>query len=212
MTAELFDYFRSTASWRVRIACNLKAVRPQRRFVALRRGEQRSDTFRAVNPAGLVPFWREGDFRLAQSLAVIERLDETIPEPPLFPRQPERRALVREIALTIACDIHPLGNLRVLDRLTASFGADDEARAAWAAHWIEDGFHGIETRLRQAAGRFCVGDQVTLADICLVPQVFNARRFGIDLTPFPIILRVEAEAAALPAFAAAEPARQPDAG
>jgi maleylpyruvate isomerase len=161
-----------------------------------------------------VPVWRDADgFTLAQSLAIIEYLDEIYPDPPLLPNDPRQKALCREIANTIACDIHPIGNLRVLEKLAADYGAGDAARAAWKRHWIGTGtgFGAIEARLAAIAGRHAVGDQITLADICLVPQVYNARRFGLDLAPFPRIVAADAAAREQPAFAAAAPEAQPDA-
>lgn len=210
-TPLLLGYWRSSAAYRVRIAVGIKGLEPRHGFVHLRKGEQRGAAHRAVNPAGLVPSWQEGDLTLAQSLAIIEYLDEKYPGPPLLPERPAERAIAREIALTIACDIHPLGNLRVLDKLSAEFGADAAARAAWNRHWIALGFDAIEARLASSAGRFAVGDAPTLADICLVPQVYNARRWELDLAPYPRILAADAAARAVPAFAAAAPENQPDA-
>ncbi|MCF3945149.1 maleylacetoacetate isomerase [Acidiphilium sp. AL] len=207
----LYGYFRSSAAYRVRIALNLKNVPAETVSVHLRKGEQRGGAHLALNPAGLVPVWREDDgFTLGQSLAIIEYLDELHPEPPLLPADPRLRAWTREIALTIACDIHPLGNLRVLERLTSEFGADAGARKLWYRHWMALGFTAIEARLAQTAGRHAVGDAPTLADICLVPQLYNARRFGLDLTLYPRLVAVDEAARALPAFAAAAPERQPD--
>jgi maleylpyruvate isomerase len=157
-----------------------------------------------------VPYWVEGDFTLAQSLAIIEYLDETHPAPPLLPSDPKSRAISRELAQVVCCDIHPIGNLRVLNRLIG-MGIDDAARTKWSQHWIETGFEAIEARLSQLAGPFALGDQPTLADICIVPQVFNARRFGVDLAPYPRIRGIDEAAAKIEAFAAAEPGRQPDA-
>ncbi|NVN88337.1 MAG: maleylacetoacetate isomerase [Rhodopseudomonas sp.] len=208
--AVLYGYFRSTAAYRVRIALGLKGLRAEQKFVHLRKGEQTQAAFRWINPAGLVPYWVEGDFSLAQSLAIIEYLDETHPEPPLLPRNPRDRAIVREIALAVCCDIHPIGNLRVLNRLT-ELGIDDAARAQWSKHWIETGFEAIEARLAQLPGPFAFGAQPTLADICIVPQVFNAHRFDVDLAPFERIRQIEAAAFNVEAFVAAEPGRQPDA-
>ncbi len=150
---------------------------------------------------------------LTQSLAIVEWLDETHPSPPLLPGTPTERARVRALALAIACDIHPLNNLRVLQYLTGALGATDAARDAWYAHWCEVGLRALETRLARdpATGRFCHGDAPTLADVCLVPQLANARRVALDLAPFPTLLRIEATCVALPAFADAAPARQPDA-
>jgi maleylacetoacetate isomerase len=209
--ATLFGYWRSSAAYRVRIACNLKGVDPKQQFVHLRRGEQRAAAHLARNPAGLVPVWREGEFSLSQSLAIIEYLDETHPEPKLLPGDARRRASIREIALDIAADIHPIANLRVLDALTADFKADAAARAAWLRRWIGLGLAAVEARLRQTAGRFAVGDAVTLADVCLVPQLYNARRFDLDLSPFPKTVEVDGHARTLSAFAQAAPENQPDA-
>jgi maleylpyruvate isomerase len=208
----LYDYWRSSAAYRVRIALNIKGVAAERVFVDLRKGEQRGQEHRKLYPAGLVPVWREADgFTLAQSLAIIAYLDELCPEPPLLPEDLRQKAICREIALTVACDIHPLGNLRVLNQLAADYGAEAMAKAAWAQRWIALGFEAIEARLAQSAGRFAVGDRMTLADICIVPQVANARRFRLDLTPYPRIVAADAAARAEPAVAAAAPERQPDA-
>jgi maleylpyruvate isomerase len=208
----LFGYWRSSAAYRVRIALNLKRVTARHVSVQLQLGEQTRDDHRARNPAGLVPVWCEADgFTLSQSLAIIEYLDEIYPDPPLLPNDPRQRALCREIAYTIACDIHPIGNLRVLEKLTADYGAGAAARAAWNRHWIGIGFGAIEARLAVIAGRHAVGDKITLADICLVPQVYNARRAGLDLAPYPRIAAADAAACEQPGFAAAAPEAQPDA-
>jgi maleylacetoacetate isomerase len=208
----LFGYWRSSAVYRVRIALNLKRITARQVSVQLQLGEQTSDEHRARNPAGLVPVWREADgFTLAQSLAIIEYLDEIYRDPPLLPIEPRQKAVCREIAYSIACDIHPLGNLRVLEKLTADYGAGAGARAAWNRHWIATGLGAIEARLAAIAGRHAVGDQITLADICLVPQVYNARRAGLDLAPYPRIAAADAAARAQPAFAQAAPEAQPEA-
>lgn len=207
----LYGYFRSSAAYRVRIALNLKGLEVEHRFVHLRKGEQRAEDFVRRNPAGLVPYWSELGFGLAQSLAIIEYLDEVRPDPPLLPGSARDRAIIREIALTVATDIHPLGNLRVLDRLTRDHGADEAARAAWVSAWVERGFEAIEKRLASTPGRLCYGDTPTLADICLVPQMFNARRFGVDLTRFPLIVRTDAALGEIEAFQKAQPSRQSDA-
>jgi len=208
----LFGYWRSSAAYRVRITLNLKRIAARHVSVRLQLGEQESDEHRARNPAGLVPVWRDPDgFTLAQSLAIIDYLDEIYPDPPLLPNDPRQKALCREIAYTIACDIHPIGNLRVLEKLTADYGAGAGARAAWNRHWIGIGFGAIEARLAAIAGRHAVGDQITLADICLVPQVYNARRAGLDLAPYPGIAAADAAAREQSAFAAAAPEAQPDA-
>jgi maleylpyruvate isomerase len=208
----LIGYFRSSAAYRVRIALNLKGQVAEHAFVHLRKGEQSGPAHRALNPAGLVPVWCEPEgFTLSQSLAIIEYLDEIFPEPPLLPREPRRRAVAREIAFSIACDIHPVGNLRVLEKLSSDYDADAEARAAWNRHWIAISFGAIEARLAESAGVYAVGDFPTLADVCLAPQVYNARRFAFDLKPFPRIVAADAAACAHPAFAAAAPENQPDA-
>lgn len=208
----LYGYWRSSAAYRVRIALNLKGITAKAAPVDLRRGDQRKDHYRVKAPSALVPMWEEDSFRLTQSLAIIEYLDERFPDPPLLPQDPRLRATCREIAYTIACDIHPLGNLRVLDKLGADFSADGAARRAWAGHWIASGFAAIEARLAEMAGLHAIGDRVTLADICLVPQAYNARRFEVDLSPYPRIVAADAAARAHPAFAAAAPEQQADAG
>ena len=211
---KLYDYFRSSAAYRVRIALNLKNIAPERAFVHLRHGAQHDADYLDLNPQGLVPLVVADDgAALTQSIAIIEWLDETHPAPPLLPGTPVERARVRSLALAIACDIHPLNNLRVLKYLTGTLGATDTARDTWYAHWCEVGLRALETRLARepATGTFCHGDTPTLADICLVPQLANARRVTLDLTQFPTLLRIEAASIALPAFAAAAPANQPDA-
>jgi len=211
---KLYDYFRSSAAYRVRIALNLKGLAPERAFVHLRRGAQRGDDYLALNPQGLVPsLVTDGGDVLTQSLAIIEWLDETQPRPPLLPPDPAGRARVRSLALAIACDIHPLNNLRVLNYLTGTLGATEAQKNGWYRYWCDVGLEALETRLaREAAtGSFCHGDVPGLADICLVPQLANARRVDLDLAPYPTLLRIEAACNALPAFADAGPARQPDA-
>ena len=211
----LYDYFRSSAAYRVRIALNLKGITPdERTYVHLRMGSQRAQDYLALNPQGLVPALALDDGNvLTQSLAIVEYLDETRPEPPLLPHDPVARARVRAIALQIACDIHPLDNLRVLNYLIGTMGMSREQKDGWYRYWIDVGFEALEKMLAAdaATGRFCHGDAPTLADICLVPQMANARRFSIDLSPYPTLMRIESACNALPAFAAAAPARQPDA-
>ena len=211
---KLYDYFRSSAAYRVRIALNLKGVAPERVFVHLRKGAQREEDYLALNPQGLVPALAiEGGAVLTQSLAILEWLDETCPMPPLLPDDAAGRARVRAIALSIACDIHPLDNTRVLNYLTGTLGLSAAQKDGWYKYWIDVGFEALETRLaREAAtGRFCHGDSPTIADICLVPQLANARRVAMDLAPYPTLTRIETACLALPAFANAAPARQPDA-
>ena len=211
---KLYDYFRSSAAYRVRIALNLKGVVPERAFVHLRRNAQRSEDYLALNPQGLVPMLVADDSAvLTQSLAIVEYLDEAYPAPPLLPAAPTERARVRGIALEIACDIHPLNNLRVLQYLKNTLGVSEEQKDAWYKYWIDVGLEALETRLARdaATGRFCHGDTPTLADICLVPQLANARRMNIDVAPYPTLTRIEAAAISLPAFVDAAPAKQPDA-
>ena len=211
---KLYDYFRSSAAYRVRIALNLKGVTPERAFVHLRHGAQRGDDYLALNPQGLVPsLVTDGGDVLTQSLAIIEWLDETQPRPPLLPPDPVGRARVRSLALAIACDIHPLNNLRVLNYLTGTLGATEAQRNGWYRYWCDVGLEALETNLARevATGSFCHGDVPTVADICLVPQLANARRVDLDLAPYPTLLRIETACIALPAFADAAPSRQPDA-
>ena len=210
-----YDYYRSSAAYRCRIALNLKGMAPERRFVHLRRKDHRAADYLAVNPQGLVPALQLDDGTvLTQSLAIIEYLDTVQPAPPLLPADPVERARVRAIALAIACDIHPLQNLRVLNHLSDAFGIDEITRTQkWCCHWIEEGLRGVEGLLAgdRQTGRFCHGNQPTLADCCLVPQIFNARRFGCDLASYPEVTRIVEECMALPAFADTQPSRQPDA-
>ena len=211
---KLYDYFRSSAAYRVRIALNLKGLSPERTFIHLRRGAHRADEYLELNPQGLVPsLVTDGGDVLTQSLAIIEWLDETQREPPLLPADSAGRARVRSLALAIACDIHPLNNLRVLNYLTGTLGATDAQRDGWYRYWCDVGFEALETRLARdaATGAYCHGDTPTIADICLVPQLANSRRVHLDLSPYPTLLRIEAACTALPAFANATPAKQPDA-
>ena len=211
---KLYDYFRSSAAFRVRIALNLKGIVAERSFVHLRNGVQRGAEYLERNPQGLVPALELDDGSvLTQSLAIIEYLDETHPNPPLLPTQPADRARVRAIALAIVSDIHPIANLRVLQYLQKTLGAADAARDAWYAHWNEVGLAALEKQLARdpRTGRFCHGDSPTLADCCVVPQLANARRIALDVAAFPTLLRIESACLSLAAFADAAPARQPDA-
>jgi len=211
----LYTYFRSSAAYRVRIALNLKGLDYQAIPVHLLKdgGQQLQPDYRALNPAALVPTLQDAALTLTQSLAILEYLEETRPQPPLLPADAAGRARVRALALTVACDIHPLNNLRVLRYLehTLKIGAD--ARQEWYRHWIMDGMTALETHLSAdpATGLFCHGDTPTIADCCLIPQVYNAERFGIDLTLYPTVRRIAAHCATLPAFSAAHPGRQADA-
>ena len=208
----LYTYFRSSAAYRVRIALNLKGLAYEPVFVHLRRGEQEGETYRAVNPQGLVPALETEDGVIAQSLAIIEYLEETHPTPPLLPADPFARAQVRRMAQIVACDIHPLNNLAVLKTLKRDFGADEQAIGRWYAQWIHRGFAALEALVARYGSRErCFGEAVTLADVCLVPQMANARRFAVDLAPFPRLVAIDAAVRELPAFAAAAPEAQPDA-
>ena len=207
----LYDYFRSSACFRVRIAMNLKGLTAERRYIHLRKGEQRNPDYLAVNPQGLVPLLVVGERRISQSLAIMEYLDETHPQPPLLPATAEERAFVRSIALSIACDIHPIDNTRVMAYLERELTIDQPRRDDWYRHWIRLGFEAIEKHLDGRDTKFCAGATPTLADICLVPQVFNSKRVNLDLAPFPRIRSVFDACMAVPAFADAQPSRQPDA-
>jgi maleylacetoacetate isomerase len=206
MKLVLYDYYRSSASYRVRIALNLKGADYERVPVNLLEGEQRDETYRQRNPQGFVPMLEADGKRLTQSLAIIGWLDAHFAEPRLIPADPNEGAHVRALALTIAADIHPLNNLRVLKHL-AGLGLDQAARDDWYRHWIEEGFDALEALAAPRAGHHLSGDGVTLADVCLVPQMFNARRFEVDLSPYPTLVRADAEARTLDAFAAAHPDR-----
>ncbi len=209
---KLYGYFRSSAAFRVRIALNLKGLAFENVFVHLRKGEQRRPDYLALNPQGLVPtlVTDEGAV-LTQSLAIIEYLDETHPEPPLLPGTAADRARIRALAGIVACDIHPLNNVRVLNYLTGEMGQSRDAMLAWYRHWIALGLGALEGHLAGRAGRFCHGDAPTLADVCLVPQIFNARRFDCPLDDYPTVMRVFENALALDAVERALPANQPDA-
>jgi len=207
----LYDYWRSSAAYRVRIALALKGVDCERVAINLLDGAQQAPDYKARNPQGLVPMLDLGGERLTQSLAIIDRLDSLWPEPRLVPADPAARAEVLEMALVVAADIHPINNLRVLKYL-AGLGVGQAARDDWYRHWIAEGFAALEALAARRAGRFLRGDEVTLADVCLVPQMFNARRLGLPLDPYPTLVRVDAEAGAFPAFAAAHPERVAPAG
>ena len=212
MTMILHGYYRSSAAYRVRIALALKGVEAQHVYHHLRHGEQRAQDYLAVNPQGLVPALETAGTTLSQSMAIIEYLDETIPGAPLMPADPIARARVRALAQTVACDIHPIDNLRVLKYLRQELGHDEAIIQRWYNHWIAAGFDAIEHRLAEPqTGRFMHGDTPTLADICLVPQVTNAGNYSLDMTPYPRIRQIYDAAMAMPAFADAAPARQADA-
>ena len=216
---QLYSYFRSSAAYRLRIALHLKGLAFDTVPVHLLKGggEQLQSAYRAINPAALVPALNidadNDGTTLTQSLAIMEYLDETHPQPPLLPADALGRARVRALALTVACDIHPLNNLRVLTYLSGELQASGDARNAWARHWMALGFATLEQHLANdaATGLCCHGDTPTLADCCVVPQVFNARRFELDLAPYPTLVRIAEHCETLPAFIAAHPAQQPDA-
>jgi maleylacetoacetate isomerase len=209
---KLYGFSRSSAAFRVRIALNLKRLDYENAFIHLRRGEQAEPEFLGVNPQGLVPALEIDGQRLTQSLPIIEYLDEMHPEPPLLPRDPAGRARVRALAAIVACDIHPLNNLRVLRYLHGPLGHDQGAIETWYNHWIDSGFRGIERLLAgdRRTGAFCHGERPGLADIALVPQVVNAERYRLDLAPYPTIARIFETCMKLDAFAASHPERQPD--
>ncbi len=208
---KFYGYFRSSAAYRCRIAFNLKGVQPEFIAVNLRAGDQKSDAFLDLNPQGLVPMLDTGTDRLTQSMAIIEWLDETHPTPPLLPQDPAARAHVRAFAQIIACDIHPLQNLRVLQFLKGHYGQDQDGLDAWCRNWIAPGLAACEAMAAaRPQGAFAFGDTPGLAEILLVPQMFSAERFHLDLAAFPRLNAIRAACAALPAFADAHPARQPD--
>lgn len=205
MILVLHDYWRSSSAYRVRIALALKGVAYERVAVNLLAGEQRGEANRAVNPQGLVPTLVADGVAMTQSLAIVDWLDATYPAPPLIPRDPAARALAWAQALTIAADIHPIDNLRVLKRLEAQFGADQPAKDAWYVHWIGEGLDALEAMAGD--GPFLGGEAAGLADLCLAPQLYNARRFGMDAARWPRLAAADAAASALSAFAAAHPDR-----
>ena len=212
---KLYTYFRSSAAYRVRIALNLKGLAYEAVPVHLLRngGEQLAEAYREVNPAGLLPALEDDGAVITQSLAIIEYLDEMHAMVPLLPQDALGRARVRALSQTIACDTHPLTNLRVLKHLKGPLGLSEEAKMDWYRHWMKEGMAVLEAQLARSGdtGRFCHRDTPTMADCCLVPQVFNAQRFEIDLAPYPTIARIHGHCAGLPAFVAAHPAQQPDA-
>lgn len=207
---ELYGYFRSSAAYRLRIALNLKGIEVKQIPVNLLNGEQKSDAYKAINPQGLVPSLKtdEGDF-LTQSPAILEWLEEQYPAQPLLPQEPLARAKVRSLCMQIACDIHPICNLRVLKYVANDLGAGDEGKLRWIHHWIGEGFSAFEQQL--GAGPYCMGEQITLADVYLIPQVFNALRFKLPMHAYPKIMAVYHACNQLSAFQQAAPDQQPDA-
>jgi maleylpyruvate isomerase len=212
---KLYTFFRSSASFRVRIALNLKGLTCDQAPIHLRRGggEQLMAAYKSINPQALVPALEDNGKILTQSLAIIEYLDEKFPKPPLLPVDPADKAFVRSLAMVIACEVHPIQNLRVLNHIKATYHQTDAEVNPWAQHWIDLGLRAIEQMIVAQSRRekFCFGDRPTLADICLIPQLGNARRFGCDLSKYPTILEIEKNCMAIPAFADAAPEKQPDA-
>ncbi|MBD8617559.1 maleylacetoacetate isomerase [Sphingomonas sp. CFBP 13728] len=211
MSLTLHGYWRSTTAYRVRIAIAVKGVEYAQVTHDLRKGEQRDAEYGALNPQGLVPALATDDAVLTQSPAILEWIDETYPNPPLLPADANGRAIVRAMAATIACDIHPVNNLRILNALRTELGADEVAVNRWIARWIGDGFAALETQIARYGDGFAFGAAPTIADCHLVPQVYSAERFAVDLSPYPKLKAAAENARALPAFAAAHPDRQPDA-
>jgi maleylpyruvate isomerase len=212
---KLYTFFRSSASYRVRIALNLKGLDYEQAPIHLRRGggEQLKPSYKAINPQALVPALEDEGQIFSQSLAIIEYLEERYPKPPLLPSDPAQRAVVRSMALLIACEVHPIQNLRVLNHLKSDHKQSDDDTTRWARHWINLGFSALEQMIISVTeqGDFCFGKTPTMADICLVPQLGNARRFGVDLSAYPKLLAIESACMSLPAFANAAPEKQPDA-
>jgi maleylacetoacetate isomerase len=213
---KLYTYFRSSAAFRVRIALNLKGLAYDPVLVHLPKGEHRRPEYAEVDPQALLPTLVDGERALSQSLAIIEYLEETRPEPPLLPADAAGRARVRSLSLLVACEIHPLNNLRTLQHLKRALGQNEEQINAWYRHWIADGFAKLEADLNRdksggGTGRFCHGDAPTMADCCLVPQVFNAKRYSADLGPYPTLMRIFDACMKLEAFDRAQPSKQPDA-
>ena len=211
---KLFTYFRSSAAYRVRIALNLKGLAYDALPVHLVRGggEHLQDDYRQINPSALVPSFQDQHITLSQSMAIIEYLEEVYPEPPLLPQDAPGRARVRELAQIVACDIHPVNNLRVLKYLVGQLGLPEQVKIDWYRHWIVEGFNALEAHLARdpGAGPYCHGDHPTIADCYLVPQVFNAQRFDVDLAAYPNIDRIHSRCSELAAFKAAHPSQQPD--
>lgn len=210
---KLYSFFQSSSSYRVRIALNLKGLAPEMAYVNLTKGEHRNESYAAVNTQMIVPTLIDKGHMFSQSLAIMEYLEEAYPNPPIMPKDPIARAYVRELALVIAADTSPLGNLKVRKYLESAHGLDKDAQTQWIQHWVADGLAAFEKTagLSKQSGKFCCGDTPTIADCCLSPQIFNAQRFKCDLTPYKHIMRIVENCAAHPAFAAAHPSKQADA-
>jgi maleylacetoacetate isomerase len=210
---DLYTFFRSSTSYRLRIALAYKGLDHTPHYVSLPKMEHREPQYRALHPQGLVPLLVDGGRSLIQSMAIIEYLDETYPDPPLMPKDIAGRAYVRAVSQIIGCEIHPLNNVRVLKRIQSQFGADEDATKAWYRHWIAEGFDGLESYVASAgvAGKFCHGDGVTMADVCLVPQIFNAQRFDCPLDAYPLLNAIFSRCMALDAFRTTQPSTQADA-
>ena len=213
MSRQLYTFFRSSTSFRLRIALAYKRLDYEPHYVSLPKMEHRVPSYRDINPQGLVPLLVEGGRSLIQSMAIIEYLDEVYPDPPLMPKDPIGRVYVRSVSQILGCEIHPLNNVRVLKHLKAQFGADEAATNAWYEHWIAEGLSGLEGYLTREgmSGDFCYGNTVTMADICLVPQIFNARRFNCSLDAYPKLLAITDRCMTLDAFRTTEPSTQADA-
>ncbi|WP_343620212.1 maleylacetoacetate isomerase [Acinetobacter proteolyticus] len=207
---KLYSYFRSSAAYRVRIALNLKALPYETEAVHLIKNEQQLASYRALNPSQLLPTLLDQDQTFTQSLSILEYLEERYPANPLLPKDLVERAKVRAFAQSIACDIHPINNLRVLKYLQNDLAISNEQKTLWYRHWILEGFHSLEMQLQHSNGQFCFGSQPTFADCCLIPQVYNAKRFKIDLSAFPKIESIYQHCLTLPAFLNATPEQQPD--
>ena len=207
---KLYSYFRSSAAYRVRIALNLKKLSYETEPVHLVKNEQLLESYKAINPSQLVPTLIDGAYTFSQSISILEYLEEQYPTQPLLPKDIIERAKVRAFAQSIACDIHPINNLRVLKYLQNDLSLNDEQKKYWYQHWIVEGFKSLEAQLEHSNGQFCFGTQPTFADCCLIPQVYNAKRFKVDLSPFPKIESIYQHCLTIPAFLHAVPEQQPD--
>lgn len=211
MSLALYSYFRSSTSYRVRIALNMKGVAYDLMPINILKGEHREAAYVAINPSQGVPALKEDGHILTQSLALLDYIDERWPTPPLLPSDPAAKAQVRALCQIVACDIHPINNLRVLNYLTGTLQLTEEQKKDWMQHWLAEGLLALEAMVKPLASDYCFGNQLTLADICLVPQVFNAERFGHDMAAYPTLKAIAERCRALPAFERAHPANQPDA-